>query len=76
MCGVWWYVCTTLPRYHYHSTYRYTRYTRYAGLPQPLTRAVFDRVIVTNIKTTFNNGSLGSRNDEERSKVRYLVRFA
>ncbi len=26
--------------------------------------------------TTFNNGSLGSCNDEERSKVRNVVRFA
>ena len=27
----------------------------------------------TKIKTTFNNGYLGSRNDEERSKMRYVM---
>ena len=26
-----------------------------------------------NKKTTFNNGYLGSRNDEERSKMRYVM---
>jgi len=26
-----------------------------------------------NPKTTLNNGYLGSRNDEERSEMRYLV---
>lgn len=26
--------------------------------------------------TTFNNGSLGSRNDEERSEMRNVMRFA
>jgi hypothetical protein len=37
---------------------------------------LFDSIIVTFKETTFNNGSLGSCNDEERSKVRYVVRFA
>jgi hypothetical protein len=37
---------------------------------------MFDRVSILIIKTTFNNGSLGSCNDEERSKVRNVVRFA
>ena len=29
-----------------------------------------------NLLTTFNNGSLGSCNDEERSKMRNVMRFA
>ena len=29
-----------------------------------------------NEKTTFNNGSLGSRNDEERSEMRYVMWIA
>ena len=28
------------------------------------------KFIFNNLKTTFDNGSLGSRNDEERSKMR------
>ena len=27
-------------------------------------------------KTTFSNGYLGSRNDEERSEMRYVMRIA
>ena len=30
----------------------------------------FDRKVIILIKTTFNNGSLGSRIDEERSEMR------
>ena len=29
-----------------------------------------------NILTTFSNGCLGSRNDEERSEMRYVMRIA
>lgn len=32
--------------------------------------------VVNNSKTTVDNGSLGSRVDEERSELRKLVRFA
>ena len=30
----------------------------------------------TKNKTTLNNGYLGSRNDEERSEMRYVMRIA
>ena len=29
-----------------------------------------------NIDTTYSHGSLGSRNDEERSEMRYVMRIA
>ncbi len=32
--------------------------------------------LFTNLLTTFSNGYLGSRNDEERSKLRYVVWIA
>ncbi|KAG9295252.1 hypothetical protein G9A89_002147 [Geosiphon pyriformis] len=32
--------------------------------------------IPTNLRTTVNNGYLGSRNDEERSEMRYVMRIA
>ncbi len=31
---------------------------------------------ILNAKTTLNNGYLGSRNDEERSEMRYVMRIA
>ena len=34
------------------------------------------RVRSLNQNTTLNNGYLGSRNDEERSEMRYVVRIA
>ena len=30
----------------------------------------------TKLRTTLNNGYLGSRNDEERSEMRYVMRIA
>ena len=33
-------------------------------------------MLLNNIITTFDNGSLGSRNDEERSEMRYVVWIA
>ena len=35
-----------------------------------------DNICVQNQNTTLNNGYLGSRNDEERSEMRYLVWIA
>ena len=32
-----------------------------------------NRLDIPNQKTTLNNGYLGSRNDEERSEMRYVV---
>ena len=32
--------------------------------------------LFTQTCTTVNNGSLGSRNDEERSEMRYVMRIA
>ena len=34
------------------------------------------RITCTECDTTFSNGYLGSRNDEERSEMRYVVRIA
>ena len=33
-------------------------------------------MISINLKTTFSDGYLGSRNDEERSEMRYVMRIA
>ena len=33
-------------------------------------------ITYNNIETTLSNGYLGSRNDEERSEMRYVMRIA
>ena len=38
--------------------------------PKPKDCDCFHVVLMNIIKTTFDNGSLGSRNDEERSELR------
>jgi hypothetical protein len=37
---------------------------------------VLDNIKVINYFTTFSDGCLGSRNDEERSEMRYVMRIA
>ena len=35
-----------------------------------------NRILFETISTTLSNGYLGSRNDEERSEMRYVMRIA
>ena len=37
---------------------------------------LFVNIFINNLKTTLSNGCLGSRNDEERSEMRYVMRIA
>jgi hypothetical protein len=48
-----------------------------SAYPKPNRRLYVLTDLVDNTKlTTFNNGSLGSCNDEERSEMRNVMRFA
>ena len=49
-------------------------HTLYINLLSKKINIIFD--INLNLKTTFNNGSLGSRIDEERSEMRYVMWIA
>ena len=47
-----------------------------SGLAHTLMPVCLTVYTIRNIYTTFNNGSLGSCNDEERSEMRKVMRFA
>ena len=63
---------------HYHVLYSF----RCPIVRAPLAARFLTSPILTNPKTsiislmTFNDGCLGSRNDEERSEMRYVMRIA
>ena len=48
----------------------------YMPLRSPLAKSRPAETPGTKNRTTVNNGYLGSRNDEERSEMRYVMRIA
>jgi len=48
--------------------------TQFPSLPIVFLHTLLNAMnVIELIKTTFNNGSLGSRIDEERSELRYVM---